>query len=178
MLLGLIERRYLSLLSRIRVLYLRLKGVRLGRNCYVGKGVTIVGNVSIGDGTTIGDMTIISTMPDGSLTIGKDCHINSFNVLGAATNVSIGDHCIFAAFVHITDATHEYDTPEILIKNAPIYGAPVTIGKNVWLGSGAMVLKGVSIGDGTVIGAKALVNKSIPANSVAVGIPCRPIKSR
>lgn len=172
------ERILQRLASVLRIYFLRLKGIRIGKHCYVGSGVTMHGNVCIGDGTVIGDMSILTTMPDGELIIGNDCYINSFNVLGAATRVSIGDHCLFAAFVQITDATHGKDDPGVLIKHAPITGSPVTIGKNVWFGSGAIVLQGVTIGDGAVVGAKALVNKSVPPRAIVVGIPAKLIGTR
>ena len=52
----------------------------------------------------------------------------------------------------------------------------VTIGKNVWIGSGSIILPGVSIGDNSIIGAGSVVNKDIPENSIAVGNPCKVIK--
>jgi maltose O-acetyltransferase len=56
------------------------------------------------------------------------------------------------------------------------YGAPVTIGNNCWLATGVNVLSGVTIGDGCVIGAGSVVTHDIPANSLAVGNPCRVIR--
>ncbi len=53
---------------------------------------------------------------------------------------------------------------------------PITIGNNVWIGAGSTVLAGVTIGDNSVIGAGSVVTKSIPANVVAVGVPCKVIR--
>ena len=50
---------------------------------------------------------------------------------------------------------------------------PITVGNNVWIGAGTVVLGGVTIGDNTVIGAGSIVTKDIPANVIAVGVPCR-----
>ena len=110
--------------------------------------------------------------------IGNDVQVNSFSVLGASDRVEIRDHCIFAAFVQITDAFHGFEDSDVLIKHAPFITSPVTIEKNVWLGSGVAVLKGVTIGEGSVIGAKALVTESIPPLSIAYGIPAKVMRKR
>ena len=56
------------------------------------------------------------------------------------------------------------------------YAKPIKIGNNVWIGGNVIVLPGVNIGDNVVIGAGSVVNKDIPSNSMAVGIPCKVIK--
>ena len=53
---------------------------------------------------------------------------------------------------------------------------PITVGNNVWIGAGTIVLGGVTIGDNTVIGAGSVVTKSIPSNVIAVGVPCRVVR--
>lgn len=58
-----------------------------------------------------------------------------------------------------------------------MYFKPIHVGKNVWIGAHATILPGVNIGDGAIIGAGAVVNKNIPANCVAVGVPAKPIKN-
>ena len=63
-----------------------------------------------------------------------------------------------------------------LRKQAYQYNAAVHIGKNCWIGAGALILPGITIGDNVVIGAGSVVTKNIPANSVAVGNPCRVIR--
>jgi hypothetical protein len=64
------------------------------------------------------------------------------------------------------------------IREQGVVVAPVRIGRNVWIGSKATVLKGVSIGDNAVIGANAVVTRDIPANAVAAGIPARVLRMR
>jgi acetyltransferase-like isoleucine patch superfamily enzyme len=152
--------------------------VAVGQNCRIEKLVEISGNVEIGNDTVIGGYSYLSTMPSAFLKIGRDVLVNAFSVIGASSGVEIGDHCIFAAYVHITDASHGIDTPEMLIKHAPWRSAPVSIEKNVWLGSAAMVVMGGKIGAGSVIGAKSLVNSEIPAMSVAYGVPARVARDR
>jgi acetyltransferase-like isoleucine patch superfamily enzyme len=143
----------------------------------IGTGF-LKGNVSVGDQSVVGRYSILTTMPEGRLRIGRDVLVNSFSKLGASKLVEIGDHAIFASFVEITDASHGYEDPAVLIKHAPFESAPVKIGSNVWLGSGTVVMRGVTIGDGAVVGAKSLVNKDIPANGIAFGVPAQLTRRR
>jgi galactoside O-acetyltransferase len=76
--------------------------------------------------------------------------------------------------VVIATASHPID-PE-LRQRVTQFNLDVHIGKNVWIGAGALILPGVSIGDNSVIGAGSVVNKDIPANVVAVGNPCRVLR--
>jgi acetyltransferase-like isoleucine patch superfamily enzyme len=152
--------------------------VRIGTRSSVQKFVEISGNVEIGPETTVGAYSYLSTMPSASLTIGKDVLVNAYSVIGASERVIIEDHCIFAAYVQITDASHGIRNPAQLTKHAEWERAPIHIHRNVWLGSGAMVMMGVEIGEGCVVGAKALVNRSLPRMSVAYGIPAEVVRTR
>ena len=81
---------------------------------------------------------------------------------------------MFAPNVVIATGTHLV-CPELREKVYQ-YNLPVRIGKNVWIGAGAVILPGVTIGDNSVIGAGSVVTKDIPANVVAVGNPCRVLR--
>lgn len=83
-------------------------------------------------------------------------------------NVFIGPNCCFTTAEHPTDPEQRKSGLEI--------AKPVTVGSNVWIGAGSTVLAGVTVGDNTVIGAGSVVTKSIPANVVAVGVPCRVLR--
>ncbi len=88
--------------------------------------------------------------------------------------VTIGDYIQVGPNVVISTAGHPLDLAE---RVKPVAcGNPITIGDNVWIGAGAVILDGVTIGDRSVIGAGSIVNKDIPADSVAVGNPCKVIK--
>jgi lipopolysaccharide O-acetyltransferase len=152
--------------------------VRIGAKSWIQKFVEISGNVDIGPETVVGAYSFLSTMPNASIKIGEDVLVNAYTVIGASERVTIDDHCIFAAYVQITDASHGIHDPAELTKHAEFDHAPVHIHRNVWLGSGAMVTMGVEIGEGCVIGAKALVNRSLPRRSVAYGIPARVVRTR
>ena len=90
------------------------------------------------------------------------------------THIYVGDCTMFGPNVTIATAGHPID-PELRAK-AYQYNMPVHIGKNCWLGAGAIVLPGVTIGDNTVIGAGSVVTKDIPSNVVAVGNPCKVLR--
>ena len=83
-------------------------------------------------------------------------------------DVFIGPNCGFYTACHPLDAERRNRGLE--------YARPITIGNSVWLGAGVSVLPGVTIGDGCVIGAGSVVSRDIPANSLAVGNPCRVIR--
>lgn len=113
---------------------------------------------------------ILSTLsPGANLIIGDDCGFSGV-VIGCFKNIKIGNGVRVGANVLITDSDWHLDDSRS--------GAPkeVYISDNVWLGEGCKILKGVTIGENTVIGAGAVVTKSIPANVIAAGNPCEVLK--
>jgi acetyltransferase-like isoleucine patch superfamily enzyme len=145
----------------------------IGSNSFIGRYVEMTGNIALGNECVVGSFTILSTAPAGRLDVGIDSYINSYTVIGAMKAVSIGNHCIFAAFVSITDATHGIDDLSIPTKRAAIAAKPVAIGDNVWLGSGVMVMMGSRIGNDAVVGARSLVREDLPDRSVSFGTPAK-----
>jgi acetyltransferase-like isoleucine patch superfamily enzyme len=151
----------------------RINGtVVIGDNVTVEYGVLLLGNITIGSGTCIGRYTYMGTGPDGYLSVGKDVLVNDFSTIGAMQSLIIEDHCIFAAYVQITDSEHEMETGQH-VKHAPIRSNPVLVGSGVWLGTHVVVLKGSHIGARSVVGAHSLVNGSIAEDSIAFGVPAR-----
>ena len=108
---------------------------------------------------------------------GKHCHFGdfvyaNFNLtMVDDTHIYVGDNTMFGPNVTVATAGHPI-LPE-LREQGYQYNFPVHIGKNCWIGAGAIIVPGVTIGDNTVIGAGSVVTKDIPANVVAVGNPCR-----
>lgn len=90
------------------------------------------------------------------------------------THIYVGSHTMFGPNVTLATAGHPI-LPELREK-ALQFNMPIHIGSNCWLGSGVVVLPGVTIGDNTVIGAGSIVTKDIPANVVAVGNPCHVLR--
>ncbi|MBS4828919.1 MAG: sugar O-acetyltransferase [Firmicutes bacterium] len=85
--------------------------------------------------------------------------------------ITVGNSVMFGPDVVLCTATHPI-SPDMREKVAQ-YNLPITIGNNVWIGAGCIVMPGVTIGDNSVIGAGSIVTKDIPANVVAYGAPCR-----
>lgn len=117
------------------------------------------------------------------LRFGENCHIGDYVHIAAREHVSLGDNCLLASHVFITDLNHgSYQSkpgesdPNSDPNRRPLFGAPVSIGDNVWIGENACILSGVCIGNGCVIGAGSVVTKDLPDNVIAVGSPARPIK--
>lgn len=163
--------------------------VRLARFCAlypgltVGRGVTLRRGVRLrvlnGATLAIGDRATIEANAelhsDGAMTIGNDAFIGAGSMLVAAERLAIGHDALIAERVTIRDQDHGTEAAGGAFREQGKTTAPVSIGDNVWLGAGVVVLKGVSIGDHCVIGANSVVTKSLPDGTRAVGNPARPI---
>lgn len=108
-----------------------------------------------------------------NIELDKHVFFNFNCVVLDVARVSIGDYSIFAPAVQIYTATHPLDAE---LRRTREYGKPVVIGSDVWVGGGAIILPGVTIGSRTVIGAGSVVTRDIPDDVVAAGSPCRVIR--
>jgi len=109
----------------------------------------------------------------GEMVIGDHCLLSPGVRVSAAMRVEIGDDCMLASGVYLTDA----DWHDVHDRTrAPGRSAPIVLGRNVWIGDGAIVCKGVHVGENTVIGAGSVVVSDIPANSIAAGNPARVVR--
>ena len=108
---------------------------------------------------------------------GRNCHFGknvycNFNLtLVDDIDIYVGDCTMFGPNVTVATAGHPI-LPELREKGFQ-YNAPVRIGKNCWIGAGALIMPGVTIGDNVVIGAGSVITKDVPSNVVAFGNPCR-----
>ncbi|CAA9363009.1 Maltose O-acetyltransferase [uncultured Leptolyngbya sp.] len=109
------------------------------------------------------------------ITIGDRFYMNYGGVILDCNTVHIGNDVLCAPYVQIYTAYHPTD-PTVRLTGREL-AAPIRIGNNVWIGGGAIICPGVTIGDNTTIGAGSVVTKDIPANVVAVGNPCRVLRS-
>ena len=115
------------------------------------------------------------TLARGSLvSIGDGTYINSNLTIVDDYTITIGKNCLFAPNVTMSTTGHPVH-PDI--RPLGLYSAPITICDNVWIGAGAIILPGVTIGENSVIGAGSVVTRDIPANVIAVGAPCKVLRS-
>jgi len=113
----------------------------------------------------------IGAFADGKLRIGDRVFVNQGVVISARESIEIGDDTKIGDFSAIYDSNyHEIDPAH------PAKARPVTIGKNVWLGNGVLVLAGSSIGDHTVVAARSVVNSALPPKVLAAGNPAKVVK--
>ena len=118
----------------------------------------------------IGSGSDIRIFNDAKLVLGSG-YINGFSQIVCAKNIEIGNDVAIAREVIIRD-TDAHDIVDGKHKKVK----PVKIGNHVWIGAKAMIMKGVTIGDGTIIAAGAVVTKDIPENCIAAGVPAKIIK--
>jgi len=117
------------------------------------------------------------------LEIGDDVQVNDYVHIAVCNSVKIGRNVLIASKVFITDHNHgfygfggRHSSPEIPPLKRPLSSAPVVIKDNVWIGEFAAVLPGVTIGEGSIIGAMSVVTKDIPPFCIAVGSPVKVVK--
>lgn len=118
-----------------------------------------------------------------ALFIGENVQINDYVHITAMENVTIGNNVLMASKIYISDCTHgsysgdnNDSSPKVSPSDRPLFSSPVLIKDNVWLGESVSVLPGVTIGEGTIVGANSVVTKNLPDFVIAVGIPAKPIK--
>lgn len=150
---------------------------------FMGPRYTFVsGNVSLGKCATV--MAEVETpvrigvwgrgYGEGVITIGDYVMISPGTRISASDAIHIGDSCMFATGVYITDSDWHGIYDRINRDPEP---RPITLGNNVWVGDHATILKGVTIGDNSIVGAGAVVTKPVPANVVVAGNPAKIVKT-
>ena len=144
------------------------------RHARLGPGLTTGYHCrfDLGGGTTSGI----------TLTMGDNCHLGDNVHIVASESVTIGDNCLMASKIFISDTSHGayqgalQSRPDSDPNLRPLTARPVSIGANVWIGENVCVLPGVSIGDGAVINANAVVTRDVPPATIVGGVPARVIK--
>ena len=156
-----------SYLHALRLLhYYSYSHVREKRHMKIGRGTGFAPNVSIHNGCRI--------------TIGEHCHIGERSYLWAGDStgrITIGDCVSLAPEVFITASDYQFIAGRPF-RQQPKRERDVRIGNDVWLGARVIVTAGVTIGDGCIVGAGAVVTRDLPPNSIAVGVPARPVAQR
>jgi acetyltransferase-like isoleucine patch superfamily enzyme len=107
----------------------------------------------------------------GQVLIGDRVIFGHHCTLCAIESITIGEDSMIGEMVSIRDHDHKFSDLAQPIREQGMKSAPVHIGRDVWIGGKATIIKGVSIGDGAVIGANAVVTKNVPDRAIAVGVP-------
>ena len=166
--------------ARRKYLQVRYPRAQFGANCDVRSGLHLLlgreADFRVGDGCILDRELTIECR--GVLHIGKRVIFGHHCTLGVRESLIIGDDTLLAEMVSIRDHDHRFDDLTIPIREQGMTCAPIVIGRNVWIGAKVSVVKGVTIGDGAIIGANAVVTRDVPANAIAAGVPARVIKMR
>ncbi len=134
---------------------------------FVTKGE--VAGIHVGKNVSCRRFCTFLVYQNGSLSIGEGVSFNNDCSVNCLQRVEIGDQSIFGESVHIYDHNHAYSfTDELKVEREKFNLGPVRIGKNCWIGSNVVILKGVTIGDNVIIGANCLIHQSVPSNSVVM----------
>ena len=179
---GMLNLKYARLLLRLARLKLRF-GKRLQTDgiCFVGPGVKLeIGRdavLRLGRWSWIGHGTKIR-VHEGECEIGAKTVLGQECTISAFQHVSIGRECIVADRVMLIDFDHGVVEVERPVREQGIYKRDVQVGNNVWVGYGACFLRGVTVGDNTVVGTYAVVNRDVPHNAVVAGVPARILRMR
>lgn len=151
-----------SIRGLIKINRIGKSGKNLKINC--SKGVFLNGNIIL--------------QGSGEISLGENSFIGSFSVLGSNKSISIRENVMIAQSVSIRDTDHNFDRIDVPMIQQGIIISPVLIEDNVWIGHGAVITKGVTIGTGAIVAANAVVTKDVPPYAIVGGVPARIIKYR
>jgi len=186
----------------------RMRGVRSGWRFGLGKGVHIIYPrfLSVGNDVSIEGLAYMHCLSKGGVQIGSNtsiarnlwlhcgCKLDDYThgffllgdcsfigpnaVIGASGGISIGRDVLIGPNVVISSENHIFEDAEDLIREQEVYRSGVVIGNDCWIASRVVILDGVTIGQGTVVAAGAVVTSDIPSMSVVAGAPARVIRKR
>jgi acetyltransferase-like isoleucine patch superfamily enzyme len=148
-----------------------LAHIRIGENFQAGKGLWL---------QTISEYEDINPIP--KITIGENFSISYWGHIAAVDCIEIGANVMVGSKVTIIDHNHgsygpeTHCNPETPPRLRPLISRRIAIGSNVWIGDGVVIVAGAEIGEGCIIGANSVVTGRIPAFTIAVGAPARPVK--
>lgn len=167
--------------SRARIFFYRQFGMKVGERCWL-RAISVPRNpwdIALAEGVALDDGVVLLTsgcrQDTPRLRLGARVYVNRYTVFDVSEHVTVGPDCMIGPHVYITDHDHGTE-PGQRLSEQPLIGAPVKIGRNVWIGAGAIILKGVTLGDNSVIGAGAVITKDVPSGALVTGVPGRPRK--
>jgi serine acetyltransferase len=133
------------------------------------------GSITIGRDCEIHPYAMLST-EGGDIRLGDHCSVNPFTIIYGSGGVVIGNGVRIAAHVVIIPESHNRSTEAVPLHRAGTTRRGIRIEDHVWIGAGARILDGVTIGRHCVIGANSVVNRSLPEYATAVGAPARIVR--
>jgi acetyltransferase-like isoleucine patch superfamily enzyme len=116
--------------------------------------------------------------PEGGILIGARSYIGPNSVLFGAGGIEIGDSALISPSVVITSHQHTFARSDVDIREQPLEFGRVVIERDVWIGANATVLPGVRVGEGSIVGAGAVVTRDVPPRTVVLGVPAEVARER
>lgn len=148
----------------------------VGEGVHVGRNVRLLRhprNVRLGARVMLKEgVRICPAQSDATITIGENTTVGYYTFLFASANISIGADCLIAPFCYLVDANHGI-AREKLIREQEMTASSIKIGEDVWLGTRAVVLPGVTIGRGAVVAAGSVVRDDVPEYAIVAGTPAK-----
>jgi len=166
--------------GRARATLLRLRGASVAPKTSIGPGLRTRRPWCIDLGTRVEiehNVFLKIVGDDARLVIGDHAFIGTGCEIDVLQAITIGAHTLIAPNVFITDHAHN-DSADLRVDEQGSRCAPVVIGCDAWVGTRAVVLPGVEIGDGAIVGAGAVVTKHVPPKAIVAGVPAKVIGTR
>jgi acetyltransferase-like isoleucine patch superfamily enzyme len=163
----------------------RSEDIRLGNGVYIDHGVYLhggTGGLEIGDGSWVMSGCRLHVfnfrgIAHGGIRLGRRTFLGEETLMRGQGGITVGDDVLFAPRAQVLAVNHVMIDPDKPIMAQGITAVGITIEDGCWIGAGAIVLDGVTIGRGSCVGAGSVVTRSIPAHSLAVGVPARVIRN-
>lgn len=153
---------------------------------YLGHGCKIHSSSSIdatrSKGVYLGDKVTLNRYAYlqgglGGVRLGNRVEVNNFSIINGTGGVDIGDDTLIGPAVQIISYQHQ-TARDIPIRSQPITPGPIRIGRDCWIGANSVILAGVSIGDGAIVAAGAVVREDVPPYAIVAGVPAQVKKTR
>ncbi|MCZ4319934.1 acyltransferase [Aequorivita viscosa] len=135
-------------------------------------------NIKIGSSTRIDRGVRILSTNNSIINIENGARIGLYSVLNGGDSITIGKKTLLSGFVYLQTSMHAFSSKKISIQDQGFIHSPVVLEDDVWIGTHAVIMPGVSLGTGSIVGSNAVVTKSVNNYEVVTGIPAKPIKVR
>lgn len=170
-----------KIILSINNLFHRIRGADISMKTIIFKGAELLRypkNIKIGSDSIIKSGAHICPCNESAqISVGRRTTIGFYTFLYASNKIIIGNDCMIAPFVYIVDSNHNSEI-NIKMNMQENISKPIVVGDDVWIGTKAVILSGVTIGNGAIISAGSVVNKDVEPNSIVGGVPAKLIDYR